>query len=758
MKNQAKFKRSVVYTLITSTALLGAVDANASIFDSLRNAFSGMSRELQQTYNKGIDSSSDFAKDLGSNLADAGRDLAGSTVSAAQDLNNDLNAVGNSAYGTAASVINEVNSAKDVLKNANDLLAQTDNLLNIALAELDRLQREQLNLLLQTAFTSLRAAHLDELANVSKIADEEFWTKTVMNAVVKNITGSSVVEDAVSLAGQITNGLGTPSATHPFGDGPFGKTIETTTQSLLDQALSGASGELAALNPLNNSKLKANPTQHANTFKDYFTVDLPEPLQFKYEVAMQVKPITVTWTNFATSSSGARVQVNDSKVGFAFKVPLINGTWDKEDTVLSNAVKKKRFNFQVSMALAGTNTKKQQAAMNDITIAQESQFAFDISCSTQNIGQCQLQKIGAKSKYSAQQENGGAQLSDMIQAINAVLNVMDNQIALTVLFGSDQSKKNDFKAALGEIKGYVGGAAKMVSMVEPPSNNAAEHGLALTESLGFWGPLAKLSKSADKMAYGVLGSSPMASDLLGPLAVFAPGLNNYQKGGTTFSDDSVQYNADGTPKYAPGDLDANGKPKAGKKPLKNPAPGFATKSAYKENRNIDVSVGVQWLNADYMNNTFKAGFTPTQRTKDQGLPQVLNIELGKGANSEFKVGTAPNTANTTRWSAAKIEALKDDDFELAFSASIDTRASFGLSIPFHKEAANWLRAQGIGTVSLSDFELNQIGNLAGNDPYNIASSKTWSDPVDSLVLPTAAAAGAVRDVLTLPVFIAIQAR
>jgi hypothetical protein len=151
MKYLANRKKICVYYLVAMTALFGAVDANASFLSSLRNAFSGMSRTLQQAYNKGIDSASDFANDLNSNLADAGRTVAGSTVGAAQDLNNDLNAVANKSYKSAAAGIDEVNSAKNVLNDANSALAEANRIYSDALAEVERLARQELDRLLNAA-------------------------------------------------------------------------------------------------------------------------------------------------------------------------------------------------------------------------------------------------------------------------------------------------------------------------------------------------------------------------------------------------------------------------------------------------------------------------------------------------------------------------------------------------------------------------------------------------------------------------------
>jgi hypothetical protein len=683
MKNQFILKRSVVYTLITSSALLGAVDANASFWSSMRNAFSGMSRTLQQTYNKGIDGASDFAKDLGSNLADAGRDLAGSTVGAAQDLNNDLNALGNRAYGTAAAGIDEVNNAKNVLNDANNALAQADSLYNAAISEAERLARAELDRLLEAAFRDLKRANLDELANVQKIGDGDFWMNTVINAVASDITGLPIAQQIKDTALDIKNGMGTPTAEYPFGNGKYGKAALEQTEMVLNQALLGAKGIFSPLDP-RKIPLGSDPG-NARVFANYFPFDLPEPLKFKYEIAFQVKPF-----EFSIPIEIKKAHLADGKIAATFKLPMVYGNWKGENTAFDDIFKKKKFNFQVAVSGALATTKKQDDTFKQKHKAEE-QLSFDVSCSTITIGQCQLRKIGLKTKFEAKSsadQTNNFNFSLTVAAINGLLEVMQNPLAESVLFGSDGNKKREYKNTLEEIKGYIDMAYSITMLTKPPTRQAASVGLALMDDMGLSEPLA-----------GFVNVAQDADILMNALYKYAGKIEGNTKEANEYF---------------------------GKR-----------KTAYEENVSSDMSVVFQFLNDDAMKGNFVAGWKPTERTRTEGLAQTVGLELGMGANSEIKL---------------KIGA--DDGYNVTTGMSLESRASFGVTFPLHKQASRYLRDLEVEEARVTPAELATAYESAGNDPYNIGASQNWDKLEDSQLSSQVARA----DVLTLPTFIAIQAR
>ena len=656
----------------------------------MRNAFSGASRALEQTYNKGIDGASDFAKDLGSNLADAGRDLAGSTVGAAQDLNNDLNALGNRAYGTAAAGIDEVNNAKNVLNDANNALAQADSLYNAALSEAERLAREaaalterlarqELDRLLEAAFRDLKRANLDELANIQKIGDGDFWMNTVINAVISDITGLPIAEKIRETAIEIVNGVGTPTADYPFGNGEYGKAAFEQAQTVLNQALLGAEGVFSPLDP-RKIPLDSNPGA-ARVFANYFPFDLPEPLKFKYEIALQVKPIEVS-----IPLEIKDVHVADGKIAASFKVPMVSGDWNSENTAFDDILKKKKFNFQVAIAGALASTKKQDEALGQ-KFKVEEQLSFDVSCSTLTIGQCQLKKIGLKTKFekksSANQSNNFAL---MVAAINGIITVMQNPLAESVLFGSDGNKKREYQNTLDDIKGYVDTAYSLTMLTQPPTRQAATIGMALMDDMGLNKPLAGFVNAAQ------------SADVL---------MNALYKYGGKIEGDKVK-----------GDFGPR-------------------KTVYEESVSNDISVVFQFLNDDMMNGNFASGWKPTQRTRTEGLAQTVGLELGMGANAEIK-----------------LKVGGDEEVNLTTAMSLDSRASFGVTFPLHKQASRYLRGLNVEKASVTPSEIAVASTSAGNDPYNIGATKNWDKVQDNQLSSQVVRA----DILTLPAFIAIQAR
>jgi hypothetical protein len=159
--------------------------------------------------------------------------------------------------------------------------------------------------------------------------------------------------------------------------------------------------------------------------------------------------------------------------------------------------------------------------------------------------------------------------------------------------------------------------------------------------------------------------------------------------------------------------------------------------AYQENVAKDLSVIFQFLNDDMMKGNFVPGWKPTERTRSEGLAQTIALEMGMGANAEVKVKVGD-----------------DDGLNLTMAGSLESRASFGATFPLHKQASTYLHNLNQEQASVSPAELAEASRDVGSDPYGIGASQNW-DKVEDSQLSNKLARG---DVLTLPAFVAIQAR
>lgn len=561
---------------------------------------------------------------------------------------------------TANTTVKQVEStAGKAVDGTNMALNETENLANDVADYAEGIARAELDKLLNTVFADLKKANLDQLTNVAKVGDADFWMDTVVNGLAKEITGIDLVQKTKEVADNVKSGIGTPSETYPFGNGVYGKLVLEQTKYALDEALGAGKGLLSSTNPLKNP-VNTSPDD-ARIFANYFPFDLPKPLVFKYEIALQVKPIEI---KAPIKFNG--IPIADGVTNVAFKMPLISGDWENESSAFDNILKKKKLNFQVSLALAVVNTQENQKLTGSKNKIEE-QLAFDITCSTESIGQCQLKKIGLKTKFEMKHEatsNSNFALA-LKTALGGMINVMRNPLATTVFFGGNKSAKQEYLSALSEIKNMVDTAYQVTKLVEPPTRQAATLGFTLMDEFGFYKPLAGFMAAEDAITSSMKEVTP-----------FLDALYSYSKLDGSKVVDSVT----GT-----------------------------RKSSYSESVSKDFGVTFHFLNDDMMNGIFKAGWTPTERTKSDGLAQTVSLEIGAGGSADAKIEFGDT---------------------VSASMTLDSKASFGVVFPLHKQASRYLKNQTTDRASVTTAETQAAKLTAGNDPYNLGASKNWGSLLD----------------------------
>ena len=283
-------------------------------------------------------------------------------------------------------------------------LAQEQSAAAIQAAEKARLEAERLAAAsqqwLQSQFSAsldelygeLREVGLNQLANVNAITDPDMWLREVVNIIMKDLMGESVMNETLETADYLSQQVGKPSEIHPFGDGPVGKQIHEEVKRAYKKALTNTSdaGETAIdyLNPLKN---KISPeAEDENTARAMVGFTIPSFMNFKYGTTLQIKPLEIT------ADVDQRIPVV-LKGNVSSNFPLLWGDNNKATTAYANAIDNQRFKFQIAIA-AALSSKKAYEADEGRKASAEGSLSFDVDCSTVEIGKCQLSKISTKKK------------------------------------------------------------------------------------------------------------------------------------------------------------------------------------------------------------------------------------------------------------------------------------------------------------------------------------------------------------------------
>lgn len=444
---------------------------------------------------------------------------------------------------------------------AREAQAAADYAAQQAKEQAERLMREAYQKALDEAFARLRDAHLDELANVQKIGDGDFWKETVLKAVMSSLSGLNISDELTASADLLVKGMGTPTAEHPFGDGPFGILVQNQTVAILQQTGTNAiNGMMSVMDPTKNP-LSGDEIQ-VQTLSDFFEIELPHPAKFKYEVAAAIKG------ELGQTIPDKRLSWLDLKQSIQLKVPFIYGDLSETKTAFQSIVKDHRFKFQVALALGVATNKDYDAVVKNKA---EVQLAFDVACSTQNIGQCQLQKITVKPKAENKRTEIGIfdHLTKMKIALDTIIDLMSAPLVADILFGSNSDKKREYTNTLAEIRDYVDFSIKVANMTQPPTRHAASNAMVMLNGMG----LTDITR-------GFLVRSQFADAL-----------------------DSVY-------KFS------------GKTEIKGISERYSTmKYVYDETAAYESSVSFEYINQDVLENRFRAGWNPVG---GEDLQEVIN--------------------------------------------------------------------------------------------------------------------------------------
>lgn len=269
----------------------------------------------------------------------------------------------------------------------------------LAAASLQLLQ-SQLTASLYELYGELREVGLDQLANVNAITDPDMWLREVVNIIMKDLAGESIMDSTLETANYLADQIGTPSDEHPFGNGPVGKQIHSEVKKAYEKALTNTASEgEKAIDYLNPAKHKLFPTaEDENVARDMIGFPiLPLFMDFKYATTLQVKPIEIT------ADVDKRIPVV-LKGNVSANFPIVWGDLKEVSSAYANLTENNRFKFQIAVAF-GVSSKKAYEAEDGRKAGAEGSLAFDVECSTVDIGKCQLSKISTRKKIELKRKS-----------------------------------------------------------------------------------------------------------------------------------------------------------------------------------------------------------------------------------------------------------------------------------------------------------------------------------------------------------------
>jgi len=293
----------------------------------------------------------------------------------------------------------------------DEAAAAAEQAKRLAEAEANRLARLAMDEALNSAFSQLRNAGLGVLASTSALTDPDMWLREVTKAMLQDMSGQTLVDGADFVRGQ----LGNFSATAPFGDGPAGRQLELEVkkayQTALQQSKNAATQSIDYLNPLKN-QIVASPEDLAIAKSMYF-FDIPSSMRFNYGTSFQTK------VDVLVDPVDKRIPAN-LKGGVQMSFPLLWGDNKGASTIFVNAVNDKKFKFQVGLSW-GLQSKKWDYYTTDPKGSFMGLMNFDVTCSTVNIGMCQLTKISSKLKLEGQIKTTSGQTGKYTKPMTDIL-------------------------------------------------------------------------------------------------------------------------------------------------------------------------------------------------------------------------------------------------------------------------------------------------------------------------------------------------
>lgn len=362
------------------------------------------------------------------------------------------------AEAAAQRAEDEAKRQADAAKATGEAAArEAQRLKDIAEAEANKGLQQAMQESLDVAFGQLRAVGLDVLANTSQFTNPDLWLREVSLLVMKDLAGDMVAQQANETESLFRDQLGNFSESTPFGSGPVGRQLQAEVENVYNKALLNAApvGEKALdyLNPLNNHMLPK--AEDFNIAKAMYAFDIPDFMRFSYATDFAVTPLEGT-LDF------------DKRSPFVFKAnvqtsfPLIWGNDTGATTIFVNAVNNSKFNFVVSAGAAfQTRAAKGDASERKFAFADGAKF--DVSCSTSNIGMCQLTKITYESKTELKRKSGTSFQRDIKKAMSSTIIATDMMNKLSLI---DNNTKQSLVSVLRKLESTVEQPIEFAGKVE----------------------------------------------------------------------------------------------------------------------------------------------------------------------------------------------------------------------------------------------------------------------------------------------------
>ena len=363
------------------------------------------------------------------------------------------------AEATARRVEEETRRQADAAKEMGEAAArETQRLKDLAEAEIKKLLEQAMQEALNVAFGQLRAVGLDVLANTNKFTDPELWLREITLLVMKDLAGDKVAQQGNESVSYIRDQLGNFSETTPFGSGPVGRQLQAEVEKTYKKALLNITpvGEKALdyLNPLKNQILPKD--EDFNIAKAMYAYDIPDFMRLSYATDFAVTPLEAT-ADFDKRSP----YVLKGNVQTSF--PLLWGNDTGATTIFVNAVNNQKFNFVVSAGAAWQSKSLKGDEIIDRKHAFADAFKFDVSCSTQNIGMCQLKKITYESKIEFKRKSATSVVKDLEKAMSSTIIALDMMDKLSLI---DNNAKQSLVSVLRKLESTIKQPVEFVDRFE----------------------------------------------------------------------------------------------------------------------------------------------------------------------------------------------------------------------------------------------------------------------------------------------------
>lgn len=221
---------------------------------------------------------------------------------------------------------------------------------------------------------------MQALAEAKNLNDPDLWMTEFVKVALPKVANQSVPEAAEAARAAVTEFLGTPSATDPFGAAAGGKKLWAISQTVLaNWQKSGSS--LASFNPV-NAGVVSNAAYGAK-LKSILPFAVPDGAYFSWSVGSKVVAQELS-VPIPTS-----VGLMEVKQNTAITFPLVWGGSSSVNNALDR-YKAGKVNFSVS-ALVGAGSKNPIGALAT-KFSSALEVTFNITCAT-NSTNCQLRYI-----------------------------------------------------------------------------------------------------------------------------------------------------------------------------------------------------------------------------------------------------------------------------------------------------------------------------------------------------------------------------